>query len=186
MGLKADGNLCAFQYNEDMPSAPAIKVKQISSENAGWKANFQAFYSDCEIKKLAPRQVHAYFAAYAGSVLAGHSVIYFEDGRWIMDGLRVKPEFRQMGIAKLLTEARIRHAVKNGAKEIWYSCDDGNLVTICCHLRYGFEKICPEGHQCNLSTAHWYRLKITPALFRKFSSLKTTRPRKTPGSRTKQ
>jgi len=160
-----------------------IKIKRIASEDAGWKARFKAFYSDCEIKKLDPRQAHSYFAAYAGSELAGHSVIYFEHDRWIMDGLRVKPEFRQMGIAKLMTEARIRHAIKNSAKEIGYSCEDGNLVTICCHLRYGFEKVCPAGHRCNLSTAHWYRLIITPAILKKFST--PTLRRKIPGSPTK-
>jgi L-amino acid N-acyltransferase YncA len=90
-----------------------------------------------------------------------------------MDGLLVKPEFREMGIAKRLTEARIRYAAGEGAQEIWYACDDGNLVTICCHLRYGFEKVCAEGEHCTLATAHWYRLRITPELFRKFPS---TRP----------
>ena len=167
-----------------MPQQPAVKIVKIASEDAGWKARFSEFYSDCETKKLAPTQAHAYFAAYAGKELAGHSVLYFEDGRWVMDGLRVKAEFRQRGIAKLLTEARIRLAVKNGAKEIWYSCDDGNLVTICCHLRYGFEKVCPANHHCNLATAHWYRLKVTPALFKRFPVLRLTLPRRTPGSRT--
>ncbi|HNW43911.1 MAG TPA: GNAT family N-acetyltransferase [Elusimicrobiales bacterium] len=168
-----------------MMRVPDVKIERIASEDAGWKDRFQAFYSDCAIKELAPSQKHAYFAAYAGSELAGHSVIYFEKDRWVMDGLRVKPEFRQMGIAKRLTEARIRHAVENGAKEIWYSCDDGNLVTICCHLGFGFEKVCPSNHRCSLATAHWYRLKITPALLKKFPALKTTRPGKTPGARTK-
>lgn len=153
----------------NMPKGPVIKVKQITSEDAGWKASFREFYADCEVKKLAPRQAHAYFAAYAGGVLAGHCVVYFEKGRWIMNGLRVKPEFRQMGIGKLLTKARLRHAIANGAKEVWYACDDGNLVTICCHLAFGFEKICPENHNCDLTTVHWYRLKVTPALLKKIA-----------------
>lgn len=154
---------------------PEIVVKKVDHENAEWKARFAAFYAGCEIKKIG-RRAHAYFAAYAGRELAGHSVLYFEKGRWVMDGLRVKPEFREMGVAKRLTEARIRHALAQGAKEIWYSCDDGNLVTICCHLRYGFEKVCPEDHRCTAATAHWYRLRITPALFEKFPSLKEEPP----------
>ncbi|OGS14412.1 MAG: hypothetical protein A2285_08925 [Elusimicrobia bacterium RIFOXYA12_FULL_57_11] len=169
-----------------MPQVPAIKIKRIISEDSGWKDSFTAFYSDCEIKKLAPGQAHAYFAAYSGSELAGHSVLYLENGRWVMDGLRVKPEFRQMGIAKRLTEARLRHAVKNGAGEVWYSCEDGNLVTICCHLGFGFEKVCPDNHRCSLATAHWYRLKITPAVLKNISATKSTLPSKIPGSRKKR
>ena len=155
-----------------MPVKAQVKIKQVKLEDAAWKDTFLEFYSGCDIKKLAPGQPHAYFAAYAGKKLAGHCVIYFENGRWVMDGLLVKPEYRQMGLASRLTEARIKHAVANGAKEIWYACDDGNLVTICCHLRYGFEKVCPHDHKCSLATAHWYRLKITPAFFKKFPALK--------------
>jgi len=151
-----------------MVMIPEITVRKVEREDADWKAGFDAFYSGCDIKKMG-RRTHAYFAAYAGGELAGHSVIYFEKGRWIMDGLRVKPEFREMGVAKRLTEARIRHAVGHGAEEIWYACEDGNLVTICCHLRFGFEKVCPDGHRCTAATAHWYRLRLTPELKLKFS-----------------
>ncbi len=153
-----------------MKKPGGITIRKIEKEDADWKERFLAFYSDCEIKKPG-RGAHAYFAAYSGSELAGHSVIYREKDRWIMDGLRVKPEFREMGLAKRLTEARILHAVKLGAKEVWYSCDDGNLVTICCHLRYGFEKVDAAGHHTDSASAHWYRLKITPALFERFPSL---------------
>lgn len=148
-----------------------ITVGKVAQEDAAWKARFLTFYSGCDIKKLG-RNAHAYFAAYSGEEIAGHSVIYLRKGRWVLDGLMVKPEFREKGIAKRLTEARIRHAVEQGAKEIWYACEDGNLVTICCHLRYGFEKVCPSGHHCTVATAHWYRLKITPELFEKFPELK--------------
>ena len=148
-----------------------ITVEKVAQEDAAWKARFLTFYSGCDIKKLG-RNPHAYFAAYSGGELAGHSVIYRQKGRWVLDGLMLKPEFREKGIAKRLTEARIRHAVEQGAKEIWYACEDGNLVSICCHLRYGFEKICPGGHHCTAATAHWYRLKITPELFKKFPVLK--------------
>lgn len=152
--------------------APAgISVRKVSKEDKEWRTRFEAFYSDCDIKRVDGLE-HAYFAAYSGEEIAGHSVIYLENGRWTMNGLRVKPEFREKGIGKLLTEARIRYAAEKGAKEVWYSCDDGNLVTICCHLRFGFEKICPDRHHCTAATAHWYRLKVTPALFKKFPGLK--------------
>lgn len=154
-----------------MKTTDTVTVRKVDRENAAWKAGFLAFFSDCDVKKVE-KKTHAYFAAYAGDELVGHSVLYFEKGRWIMDGLRVSPEFRQKGIAKRLTEARIRHALGEGAKEIWYACEDGNLVTICCHLRYGFEKICPDSHHCTAATAHWYRLTITPDLFKKFPVLK--------------
>ncbi|HBA60127.1 MAG TPA: hypothetical protein DCZ92_04800 [Elusimicrobia bacterium] len=154
-----------------MTGTAEVVVRKVEREDAPWKARFEAFYADCDIKKMG-RKLHAYFAAYAGEELAGHCVIYREKGRWIMDGLRVKAEFREQGLGKRLTEARIRHAIENGAKEVWYSCDDGNLVTICCHLRYGFEKVCPADHHCNAATVHWYRLKITPALLEKFPAIK--------------
>ncbi|MBI5743901.1 MAG: GNAT family N-acetyltransferase [Elusimicrobia bacterium] len=146
-----------------MMAALEITVKQVEREDRDWKALFKDFYAGRPVKRLGANR-HAYFAAYAGEELAGHSVIYLEKGRWVMDGLLVKPEFREMGIAKRLTEARLRYAVGLGADEVWYACDDGNLVTICCHLRFGFEKVCPEGHHCNAATAHWYRLRLTPAL----------------------
>lgn len=155
-----------------MPELTAVKITKISRETAAWKRAFRAFYSDCDVKELAPEQPHAYFAAYSGSDLAGHCVVYLENGRWVMDGLMVKPEFRQAGVASRLTEARIRYAAGAGAKEIWYSCADGNLVTICCHVRYGFEKVCPARHHCDASTAHWYRLDVNPELFRKFPALR--------------
>ncbi len=152
-------------------AAPNISIRQVRKEDREWRARFEAFYEGYDIRRVDGLP-HVYYAAYAGDEIAGHSVIYFSDGRWIMDGLRVKPEYRERGIAKRLTEARLRYAISRGAKEIWYSCDDGNLVTICCHLRFGFEKICPDRHHCTAATAHWYRLKVTPALFRKYPGLK--------------
>ncbi|MDD5207865.1 MAG: GNAT family N-acetyltransferase [Elusimicrobiales bacterium] len=154
-----------------MKTPEEITVCKVEHEDAAWKARFLAFFSGCDIKKVG-RKAHTYFAAYSGEEIVGHSVVYFENGRWVMDGLRVNPEFREMGLAKRLTEARLRHTIEQGAKEIWYACEDGNLVTICCHLRYGFEKVCPHNHHCNAATMHWYRLKVTPALFKKFPVLK--------------
>lgn len=157
-----------------MSPRQVITIRKINKEDGEWKTRFEAFYSGCDIKQVDTLE-HVYFAAYAGEEIAGHSVLYRADGRWVMDSLRVKPEFRERGIAKRLTEARIRYALEQGAKEIWYSCDDGNLVTICCHVRFGFEKVCPDKHHCTAATAHWYRLKITPALFKKFPGLKPGR-----------
>lgn len=163
-----------YLYNLTMKGPAGITIRRINRESGEWQTRFSAFYSDCGVKKVDGLE-HAYFAAYAGDEIAGHSVIYFEDGRWVMDGLRVKPEFRERGIAKALTETRIRHAAGHGAKEVWYSCDDGNLVTICCHVRYGFKIVCPDSGACNAATAHWYRLQITPALLRKFPGMKPLR-----------
>jgi len=154
-----------------MKAPDAISICKVEREDAAWRARSLAFYSGCWVKNLG-RKPRAYFASYSGGEIVGHSVVYLEKGRWIMDGLMVKPEFRERGIAKRLTEARISHAIEQGAKEVWYACEDGNLVTICCHLRFGFEKICPDSHHCTAATAHWYRLKITPALFKRFPVLK--------------
>lgn len=144
-------------------TALKITVRKVEREDKAWKARFEDFYQGRAVKRLG-RQPHAYFAAYAGEELAGLSVIYFEKGRWIMDALLVRPEFREMGVAKRLTSARLRYAIAQGAGEVWYSCEDGNLVTICCHLRFGFVKVCPDKHRCTAATAHWYKLAITPAL----------------------
>ncbi|MDQ7771974.1 MAG: GNAT family N-acetyltransferase [Elusimicrobiales bacterium] len=149
---------------------PGIKVARVAGEDASWRRAFKAFYADCPRPDRRGAE-HAYFAAWAGRKLAGHSEIYFDGERWVMDGLRVAAEFRERGIAKRLTAARIRYATERGAKEIWYACDDGNLVTICCHLRFGFKKVCPAGHSCNAATAHWYRLKVTKKLLRDLESL---------------
>jgi GNAT superfamily N-acetyltransferase len=154
-----------------MEPRPEITVSKVEREDTVWKASFKSFYSGCWVKKLG-RKAHAYFAAYVGGQLAGHCVIYKNKDRWIMDGLLVKPEFREMGVAKRLTEARIRYAAAQGAKQVWYSCEDGNLVTICCHLRYGFRKICPPGHHCTAATAHWFRLDLTPDVFLKFPAIR--------------
>jgi len=131
-----------------MKGQAGIEIRRVAKEDGEWKTRFRAFYADCGIKPVEGLE-HAYFAAYSDDEIAGHSVIYFEGGRWVLDGLRVKPEFRERGIAKGLTEARIRYALERGAKEVWYSCEDGNLVTICCHVRYGFQKVCPDSHRCN-------------------------------------
>lgn len=153
-----------------IPEGTEIKVALVASEDAAWRRAFKAFYADCP-RQSRDGQDHAYFAAWAGRKLAGHSEVYFDGERWVMDGLRVAAEFRERGVAKKLTAARIRYAIARGAKEIWYACDDGNLVTICCHLRFGFKKVCPTGHTCSAATAHWYRLKVTKKLLKDLDSL---------------
>ncbi len=147
-----------------------IEVGEVRREDASWKRAFRAFYADCP-RPDRTKLDHAYFAARAGKKLAGHSEIYFDHGRWVLDGLRVAPEFRERGVAKRLTAARILYAAGRGAKEVWYACDDGNLVTICCHLRFGFKKVCPAGHSCNAATAHWYRLKVNKTLLKRIDGI---------------
>jgi GNAT superfamily N-acetyltransferase len=142
----------------------SIRIQRVQPEDAGWKRRFRAFYADCQVPKHDPEQEHAYFAAYSGKDIVGHSGIYRASDKWIMDGLLVKVEFRERGIAKALTRARIAYAIGNGAKEVWYSCHDDNLMTVCCHLRLGFKKICPAHHHCTPGTTHWYRLKVTKTL----------------------
>ncbi|MBI4656920.1 MAG: GNAT family N-acetyltransferase [Elusimicrobia bacterium] len=138
-----------------------FKIRKVAIENDEWKAQALSVYENLLFVEPASKHPHAYFAAYKGRQMAGHSIVLHSDGRWILDGLRVKPEHREQGIGKALTEARIRYAVSKGAKEIWYCCADDNLVTICCHVRFGFKKICPAHHECSPKTAHWYKLNIT-------------------------
>ncbi len=157
-----------------MKVPPGISIRRVLKESGEWKTRFAAFYSGCEVKDVTGLD-HAYFAAYAGDEIAGHSVIYLQDGRWVMDGLRVKPEFRERGIAKALTEARIRYALSRGAREVWYTCEDGNLVTACCHVRFGFRMVCDNEEKCTPATAHWYRLRVTPSVLKKFPGLRLPR-----------
>ncbi|MFA6434948.1 MAG: GNAT family N-acetyltransferase [Elusimicrobiales bacterium] len=153
------------------PEADEIAIRRVQPEDAGWKRRFKAFYADCPVPRRAPEQEHAYFAAYNGKTIVGHSEIYLEDGKWIMDGLRVKTGFRERGIGKALTGARIAYAAANGAKTVWYNCHDDNLMTTCCHIGFGFKKICPPGHNCTPATAHWYRLGITKQLISRLRGL---------------
>lgn len=150
-----------------MPEKEKVEIRRVEAEDAAWKKQFDAFYANCPRPKLIPATPHAYFAAYHGDEMVAHSVVYKKRLQWMLDGLRVKPEWRQQGIGKALTTERIRYAVKNGAKEIRYDCEDGNLVTTCCHLRFGFQKVCPRGRSCAPAKVHRYCLKVTADLLEK-------------------
>lgn len=147
-------------------NSPRVEIRRVETEDREWKRQFTAFYADTHLPRHTLKYPHAYFAAYNGREIVGHSVVYMENGKWIMDGLRVRPEFRQQGIAKSLTRARIRYAIGQGAKEVWYSCHDDNLVTICCHLRFGFREVCAAPH--HTTPGHWYRLKLTKTAVKKY------------------
>lgn len=144
-----------------------MEIRRVDTEDREWKRQFSAFFADTPAHGHILKFPHAYFAAYNGREIVGHSVVYKKDGRWIMDGLRVKPEYRQQGIASSLTRARIRYAIDQGDKEVWYSCHDDNLVTICCHLRFGFKEVCAAPHHAE--PGHWYRLKVTKTAIKKYS-----------------
>jgi GNAT superfamily N-acetyltransferase len=137
-----------------------VEICRVPAENAAWKKQFDTFYADFPPSGSVTAMPHAYFAAYHNGVIVAHSVVYKKGSQWILDGLRVSPAWRERGIGKALTAARIRYAVKNGAKEIWYDCEDGNLVTTCCHLRFGFRKICPRSRSGRQRTVHRYRLTV--------------------------
>ena len=143
---------------------------RIVQEDAAWRKQFDAFYANFPQPKLIFTAPHACFAAYHGGEMVAHSVVYKTRSQWVLDGLRVKPEWRERGIGKTLTAERIRYAVKNGAKEIRYDCEDGNLVTTCCHLRFGFQKVGPKGRSSALAKVHRYRLKVTADLLEKLNT----------------
>lgn len=146
-----------------------MEIRRVAVEDAAWKKQFDAFYRDSPPPKPTLAMPHAYFAAYCGGGIVGHSVVYKKRSRWTLDGLRVKPEWRERGIAKALTASRIRYAIENGAREIWYACEDGNLVTTCCHLRFGFEKVSPKGRNSTPAALNSYRLIVTAELLRKLN-----------------
>ncbi|HAH31702.1 MAG TPA: hypothetical protein DCL44_05245 [Elusimicrobia bacterium] len=152
-----------------IPKKVKVEIRRVALEDAAWKKAFDAFYRDSPPPKDTLEIPHAYFAAYHNGKIVGHSVIYKKLAKWVLDGLRVKPEWRERGIAKNLTAARIRYAVENGAKEIWYDCEDGNLVTTCCHLRFGFKKVGHRGLGDDRNTVHSYRLKVTDGLTKKLN-----------------
>lgn len=153
-----------------IPEKEKVEIRRVEAEDTAWRKQFDAFYANCPRPKLIPAAPHAYFAAYHGGEMVAHSVIYRKRSQWILDGLRVKPEWRERGIGKTLTAERIRYAIKNGAKEIWYDCEDGNLVTTCCHMRFGFQKVCPKDRSCTPAKIHRYRLKVTADLLKKLST----------------
>ncbi|MBU2573741.1 MAG: GNAT family N-acetyltransferase, partial [Elusimicrobia bacterium] len=155
-------------YNSVMAlNNPLIDIRRIENEDSDWKRQFAVFYADYSPPRHTLKCPRVYFAAYNGRELVGHSMIYQDAGKWVMESLRVTAEFRQQGIASALTLARIRYAIETGAKEVWYSCHDDNLVTICCHLRFGFKKVCSAPHHC--APGHWYRLKVTKTAVKKFN-----------------
>ncbi|HAF96518.1 MAG: hypothetical protein A2021_04230 [Elusimicrobia bacterium GWF2_52_66] len=151
------------------PENEKVEIRVVR-EDAAWKKQFDSFYCDYPPPKSTLTMPHAYFAAYRDGEIVAHSVIYKKRAQWTLDGLRVKPEWRQQGIGKALTAERIRYAIKNGAKEIWYACEDGNLVTTCCHLRFGFQKVCRKGRSCPPAQVHRYRLKVTADLLQKLNT----------------
>jgi len=110
-----------------------------------------------------------YFAAYFNDILVGHSALVRENGKWILEGLRVRPEFREKGIGKKLTEIRVNCAISQKAKSVWYLARDKNLVSICCHMKLGFQKHCGDKPDCKITDVVWYKLDLTPEFIESFS-----------------
>ena len=153
-----------------IPEKEKVEIRRVETEDAAWKEQFDAFYANCPRPKLVLTTPHACFAAYHGGEMVAHAVIYIKHSQWVLDGLRVKPEWREHGIGKALTAARIRYAAENGAKEIWYDCADGNLVTTCCHMRFGFQKVGPKSRIYGPDEVRRFRLKVTADLLKKLNT----------------
>ncbi|PIS47788.1 MAG: hypothetical protein COT17_01620 [Elusimicrobia bacterium CG08_land_8_20_14_0_20_51_18] len=141
-------------------SGKKFKISRVIEENGAWKAGAFRIYGDLSFIEQTSKHPHAYFAAYQSGKMAGHAIVLCSDGRWILDGLRVDPKHRERGIGKALTGARIRYAVSKGAKEIWYCCAADNLLSTCCHTRFGFKKVRPASKRESPELSHWYKLDV--------------------------
>ncbi|MEW5951665.1 MAG: GNAT family N-acetyltransferase [Elusimicrobia bacterium] len=144
-----------------MTSSVPIKFVKIKRMTLKWEKEFREFYKDC----LSPRMIRnpdaAYFAAYCGKLLVGHAALVKENGKYLLEGLRVRPEFREKGIGKELTRLRLSYALEKGAKTVWYRAADKNLVSICCHMKFGFKKVCKPGEKCGIGKVVWYKLNLS-------------------------
>lgn len=154
-----------FRYTIGMEAIEAkIIIKQIKTETADWKNEFTDLYPNQSFIENALNYPHAHFAAFNGKKIVAHALIQYREDRWVLGALIVKAEFREQGIGKALTQARIDFAKKLGIKKLWYESKNANLVSICCHVALGFNKICAHGQaHCTPATTHWYNLEISNA-----------------------
>jgi len=111
-----------------------------------------------------------YFAAYFGNIMVGHSAIRKSNGKWILEGLKVIPQFREMGIGTRLTQMRILYAISKKVKYIWYKDVDKNLVSLCCHMKFGFIKTKEKPYN-KIKGPIWYKLALTPQNIEKIKQL---------------
>lgn len=142
------------------PADKKIEIRKVENEDDDWKAGVSLIYGAVSFIGQTSTHPHAYFAAYSGGEMAGHAVILFTGGRWVLDGLRVKPEYRERGIGKALTKARILYAVSQGAEAIWYCCAGDNLVSTCCHESFGFKKAGETAPGEAPKFSQWYKLDV--------------------------
>jgi len=139
-----------------------IIIKHIRTETTDWKKEFSALYPNPLFIENALNYPHIHFAAFNGKEIVGHALIQYKENKWVMGSLVVKAEFREQGIGKALTKVRIDYAEKLGIKKLWYESRNANLVSICCHVAVGFNKMCSHGQShCTPATTHWYNLEIS-------------------------
>ncbi|GAB4029245.1 MAG: hypothetical protein Fur0012_03340 [Elusimicrobiota bacterium] len=144
-----------------------IKFKRIEKYTLKWEKEFRDFYRGCLNPRMIKNPDASYFAAYFNDILAGHCALVKENGKYVLEGLRVRPQFREMGIGKELTRLRLLHAIDMGAESVWYCAADKNLVSICCHMKFGFKKVCSGRKDCKISEVIWYRLDLKSPAVRK-------------------
>jgi len=147
-----------------------IKFLQITKKTKKWERDFNNFYKGCFLPPHIKDSDAVYFAAYFGNIMVGHSAIRKSNEKWILEGLRVIPQFREMGIGKKLTEMRISYAISQKAENIWYMDIDKNLVSLCCHMKFGFIKT-KEKPDSKIKDAIWYKLDLTPQNIEKIKRL---------------
>ncbi|MEA3307065.1 MAG: GNAT family N-acetyltransferase [Elusimicrobiota bacterium] len=136
-------------------------IKHIKTETTDWKNEFSALYPDPSFIEKALNYPHAHFAAFNKKEIVGHALIQYREDKWVLGALVVKAEFRERGIGKALTQARIDFAKELGIKKLWYESKNANLVSICCHVSLGFNKKCSHGqNHCTPATTHWYYLEV--------------------------
>lgn len=138
-----------------------IKIAKVEKEDKKWRADVGSLYENCDFIEKTAEYFHAYFAAYLGKELVGHSIIFNTGDKWLLDGLYVKPEYRGRGIAGELIEARIKFARENGASELWFNCGDSNIASVKSHEHCNFEKVHPATREEAPEPSYWYKLSVS-------------------------
>jgi len=106
---------------------------------------FRRGWSDAEFESLLVQPgVHALLATYRNRVgrraPAGFILYRFAADEAEVLSVAVKPEHRRRGVGRRLVEEALRHAYREGAREIHLEVEDSNLGAIALYRRVEFQE----------------------------------------------
>lgn len=78
---------------------------------------------------------------YDSAGLPIHKKVFPSPSGWYAMGIVVAPSWRRQGIARFLSQARLRSLKEYGATEMYSVVDGNNQASIQMHLAFGFDEI---------------------------------------------